>query len=57
MTPPARIGERPSASRIDDRGSPHILVSLGTWPFEAGDTVPSPAGLAPADLRSHVAMR
>jgi hypothetical protein len=60
MTPLARIGERPSASRIDDLESPHIPVSPEIWLLEAGDaSVPPLARLVPAavDLRSHVAMR
>jgi hypothetical protein len=60
MTPPVRMSEGPSASRIDDLGSAHIPVSPETRLFEATD---SPAQLAlvvvplTADLQSQVAMR
>jgi hypothetical protein len=53
------IGERPSASRIDDLGSPHIPVSPELGLFEGDDTRVQPAGPPPAaaHLRSHPAMR
>jgi hypothetical protein len=51
--------ERPSASRIDDLGSPHIPVSPLIGLFEGDDTGVPPAGPSPAaaHLRSHTAMR
>jgi hypothetical protein len=60
VTPPPRIGEGLSASRSDDLGSAHILISLDIGLFQADDP---PVLLAPgvaaaaAHLRSHVAMR
>ena len=59
MSRPAPIGERPSASRIDDLGSPHIPVSPEIWLFEDDDTGVPSAGPSPAaaHLRSHTAMR
>jgi hypothetical protein len=47
MTRSARIGERPSASRIDDRRLAHISASLETDHFRPATTpAPSPAGFA-----------
>jgi hypothetical protein len=53
------IGKRPSASRIDDLGSPHIPVSPEIGLFDGDDTGVPPAGPLPAaaHLRSHPAMR
>ncbi len=47
MTRSARIGERPSAFRIDDRRPAHMSVSPETDHFRPATTpAPSPAGFA-----------
>jgi hypothetical protein len=53
MTRPARIGERPSASRIDDLGSPDISVSPAIGLLEGDDVLVPSADQPPAaaDLR------
>jgi hypothetical protein len=59
MTRPSRVGERPSASRIDNLGSPHIPVSPKSGSFRMPTSWLPAAGPPPAaaDLRNHVAMR
>jgi hypothetical protein len=46
MTRPSRIGERPSASRIDDLGSPHIPVSPEIGLFQGDDILVAARGPA-----------
>jgi len=59
MTRPTRIGERPSASRIDDLGSPDISVSPEIGLFAGDDVLVLSADQlsAAADLRSQMTMR
>ena len=63
MTRSARIDERPSASRIDDRRPAHISASLNPTIFgQQPPPVPSPAGFtatppAVALLRTLAPMR
>jgi hypothetical protein len=61
MSPLAPVGERPSASRIDDLGSAHTRALPKTGHF-SGLHTPEPAGLASAawasaPLRTQAPMR
>ena len=50
MTPPVRMSEGPSASRIDDLGSAHIPVPPKNRAFE-GDDVLVPSAISPRGRR------
>jgi hypothetical protein len=63
MSRPARLGERPRDSRIDDRGPAHLSASPESGPFRPATTLaPAPTGLlanlsAAALLRTQAPMR